>query len=224
MIMILLVDDNLKIRKLMEIYLNKEGYGVVHAENGRDALDKLEENFISLIIVDIMMPEMDGFQLVYELRQNGYDLPILMITAKESFLDKKKGFEIGADDYMTKPVDFNEMLLRVNALLRRAKISKDKRISIGHIELNYQSLEVITEEKTWLLPKKEFYLLYKLLSYPNKIFTRQELMDEIWGFNSEADERTVDVHIKRLREKFSDINEFELITIRGLGYKAMKKV
>lgn len=166
---------------------------------------------------------MDGYELVEELRTANYNLPILMVTAKNTYPDKKMGFELGADDYMTKPIDMDELVLRVKALLRRSKISTDKHIDIGDIIIDYEALEVRTPTDTISLPKKEFYLLYKLLSYPNKIFTRQELMDDIWGFDSEADERTVDVHIKRLREKFKDIEEFEIITIRGLGYKGVHK-
>ena len=220
---ILLVDDNEKIRKLMEIYLVKDGFSVFHGENGQDALDILDHTKIDLIVADIMMPKMDGYELVKELRDAGYDLPILMVTAKDTYPDKKKGFELGADDYMTKPIDMEEMILRVRALLRRSKISLDKCIKIGDILLDYESMEVRTASETILLPKKEFYLLYKLLSYPKKIFTRRELMDDIWGFDSEADERTVDVHVKRLREKFGDLEEFEIITIRGLGYRGIHK-
>lgn len=220
---ILIVDDNEKIRKLIEIYLNREGFKVFHGEDGGAALNILDDIKIDLIIADIMMPIMDGYELVEELRAANYNLPILMVTAKNTYPDKKMGFELGADDYMTKPIDMDELVLRVKALLRRSKISIDKYIGIGDIIIDYEALEVRTPTDTILLPKKEFYLLYKLLSYPNKIFTRQELMDDIWGFDSEADERTVDVHIKRLREKFKDIEEFEIITIRGLGYKGVHK-
>lgn len=220
---ILLVDDNKKIRKLMEIYLVKDGFNVFHGENGEDALDVLDNTKIDLIVADIMMPKMDGYELVKELRDSEYELPILMVTAKDTYPDKKMGFELGADDYMTKPIDMEEMVLRVRALLRRSKISLDKCIRIGEILLDYESMEVRTSSETILLPKKEFYLLYKLLSYPKKIFTRRELMDDIWGFDSEADERTVDVHVKRLREKFKDVEEFEIITIRGLGYRGIHK-
>jgi len=170
-----------------------------------------------------MMPIMDGYELVEALRDANYNLPIFMVTAKNTYTDKKIGFELGADDYMIKPIDMEELVLRVRALLRRSKISIDRYINIGDITLDYESMEVRIRTDTILLPKKEFYLLYKLLSYPNRIFTRQELMDDIWGFESEADERTVDVHIKRLREKFKDIEEFEIITIRGLGYRGVHK-
>lgn len=220
---ILIVDDNEKIRILIEIYLKREGFKVFHGENGEVALDILDGIKIDLIIADIMMPIMGGYELVEELRTANYNLPILMVTAKNTYPDKKIGFELGVDDYMIKPIDMDELILRVKALLRRSKISTDNYIEIGDITIDYDALGVRTPTGNILLPKKEFYLLYKLLSYPNKIFTRQELMDDIWGFDSEADERTVDVHIKRLREKFKDFEEFEIITIRGLGYKGVHK-
>lgn len=220
---ILIVDDNEKIRKLIEIYLIREGFKVFHGEDGEAALEILDEVKIDLIIADIMMPIMDGYELVEALRKANYNLPILMVTAKNTYPDKKMGFELGVDDYMIKPIDMDELVLRVKALLRRSKISIDKYIDIGDIRIDYEALEVRMPMSTILLPMKEFYLLYKLLSYPNKIFTRQELMDDIWGFDSEADERTVDVHVKRLREKFKDVGEFEIITIRGLGYKGVYK-
>ena len=223
MVNILLVDDHENIRKLMEIYLKREGYNVLHAENGKQALDVLDNTVADLVIADIMMPEMDGYELTRSLRNANFTMPILMVTARDTFPDKKRGFELGADDYMTKPVDMEELALRVKALLRRSKISSEKQIILGNVILDYESLEVRTPDENLELPKKEFYLLYKLLSYPKKIFTRQELMDDIWGLDSEADERTVDVHIKRLREKFGDIPEFEIITIRGLGYKGVIK-
>lgn len=221
---VLLVDDNEKIRKLMEIYLRRDGHSVLHANNGKEALEVLDSVLSDLIVADVMMPEMDGFELVRSIRDAGFDMPVLMVTARDTFPDKKKGFDLGADDYMTKPVDMDELVLRVKALLRRSRISSDKRIVLGNVVLDYESLEVRTPEENAVLPKKEFYLLYKLLSYPKKIFTRQELMDEVWGLDSEADERTVDVHIKRLREKFAGLAEFEIVTIRGLGYKGVIKV
>jgi DNA-binding response OmpR family regulator len=219
---ILVVDDNYRIRELMEIYLRRDGFEVLHADHGLAALDVLAANHVDLLIADIMMPEMDGYELTHDLRQAGYNLPILMVTARESYSDKKQGFESGADDYMTKPVDMEEMVLRVKALLRRARIVAENKICIGKVELDYETLEVRVNGQAQLLPRKEFYLLYKLLSYPRRIFTRQELLDEIWGLESEVDERTVDVHIKRLREKFSGLKEFDIVTVRGLGYKAEK--
>ena len=221
---ILVVDDNESIRKLITTFLTADGYKVFTASNGLEALDVIDKEHFDLMIADIMMPGMDGYTLTNELRSSDYNLPILMITAKESFEDKKKGFLVGTDDYMVKPIDFDEMLLRVSALLRRAKISNEHKIVIGDVTLDYETLTVKSKDKEVLLPKKEFLLLFKLLSYPKKIFTRQDLMDEIWGMDNDTDERTVDVHIKRLREKFEDFGEFEIITVRGLGYKAVKNV
>ena len=220
MFQILIVDDNDSIRNLMKTYLVRDGYNVLSASDGLEALDILDKEHIDLMIADIMMPNMDGFTLTKELRDSNYNFPILMVTAKESFEDKKTGFQVGTDDYMVKPIDFDEMLLRVSALLRRAKISNDHRIIIGDIVLDYDLLTVKTKSEEILLPKKEFLILFKLLSYPKKIFTRQDLMDEIWGLDNETDVRTVDVHIKRLREKFDELEEFKIITVRGLGYKA----
>lgn len=222
MLNILVVEDNESIRKLIITYLQRDGYHTFSAADGLEALQIIDEGHIDLMISDIMMPNMDGYTLTEELRASNYDFPILMITAKERIEDKKKGFLAGTDDYMVKPIDFDEMLLRVSALLRRAKIYNEKRIVVGDISLDYETLTVTTKTDSILLPQKEFYLLFKLLSYPTKIFTRQDIMDEIWGFDTETDERTVDVHIKRLRDKFDDLNQFKIITIRGLGYKVEK--
>lgn len=220
MFKILAVDDNETIRKLIATYLLREGYQVFLASDGIEALDILDREHIDLMIADIMMPNMDGYTLTQELRAARYYFPILMITAKGSIEDKKKGFMSGTDDYMVKPIDFDEMLLRVSALLRRAKISNEHKIKINDIVLDYDTLTVSANGEDVLLPKKEFQLLFKLLSYPKKIFTRQDLMDEIWGFDNETDERTIDVHIKRLRERYSEIKDFKIITVRGLGYRA----
>lgn len=216
---ILVADDNDSIRKLIITYLQREGYNTFAASDGLEALAVLDQEPIDLMIADIMMPHMDGYTLTEELRSSGFHLPILMITAKESIQDKRKGFLAGTDDYMVKPIDFDEMLLRVAALLRRAKISNEHKIVVGDVVLDYETLTVTVKSEAILLPKKEFYLLFKLLSYPKKIFTRQDLMDEIWGYDNETDERTVDVHIKRLREKFDRLEEFKIVTVRGLGYK-----
>lgn len=188
------------------------------------ALEILDIQHIDLIISDIMMPNMDGYELTKSLREASFNIPILMVTAKESFEDKEKGFLVGADDYMVKPINMDEMILRVAALLRRAKISTEHKLNVGDVVLDYESLTVTTKDKNYELPKKEFYLLFKLLSYPKKIFTRQQLMDEIWGMDTDIDARTVDSHIKKLRKKFEDIEEFKIITIRGLGYKVEKYV
>ena len=224
MLNILVVEDDKNLRKLMTAVLLKNNYNVLTAEDGIKALDIMESSHVDLLISDIMMPNMDGYELTGLIRDANYTLPILMITAKETLDDKKKGFSVGTDDYMVKPIDMDEMLLRVAALLRRSRIMNENRLEINDVVLDYNALTVTRNGESILLPKKEFYLLFKLLSYPKQIFTRSQLMDEIWGMDSEADERTVDVHIKRLREKFADFPEFDIVTVRGLGYKAEKKI
>lgn len=219
---ILVVEDNENLRRLLCTVLTKNGYNATGAENGIAALDVLGKEYVDLIISDIMMPNMDGYELTKTLRDAKYNIPILMVTAKESFKDKQQGFLVGTDDYMVKPINVDEMILRVGALLRRAQIVNERKITCGDTVLDYDSLTVYQNESSFVLPQKEFYLLYKLIFYPNKIFTRHQLMDEIWGMDSETDERTVDVHINRLRERFKDSCDFEIVTVRGLGYKAMK--
>ena len=218
---IMIVEDDANQRKLMQSVLEQYGYTVTQADNGQDALDVLDKKHVDLIILDIMMPKMDGFEFTSTLRQSGCNIPILMVSAKQSPVDKRKGFIIGTDDYMTKPVDEEEMVLRVGALLRRSKIANERKLSLGHTTLYYDSLTVACGNDVQELPQKEFLLLFKLLSYPGKIFTRRQLMDEIWDMESESDERTVDVHISRLREKFRACPDFEIVTVRGLGYKAV---
>ena len=221
---ILISEDDHSLRTLMRAYLEQEGYKVYLAADGREALTILENTHIDLAICDLMMPFLDGFQLTEQLRQANFTLPILVVTAREGLEDKKRAFALGTDDYMVKPVDMNEMIWRVGALLRRAQIVNEHKLTIGNVVLDYDALTVTSEKETLELPRKEFYLLYKLLSYPKKIFTRQQLMDEIWGMDAKTDERTVDVHIKRLREKLGDLEEFKIITVRGLGYKAERYV
>lgn len=220
MVSILIVEDNKNLGLLISDRLEQEGYKIFREDNGERALKIIENNKIDLIITDIMMPIMNGYELVKILRKLDYNMPILMITAKDSFEDKEIGFRLGVDDYMTKPININEMVLRVSALLRRAKIVAKNSLNIGDITLDLESLTVKVEDTIYELPKKEFYLLYKLLSYPKKIFTRQQLLDDIWGLYIDVDERTVDSHIKKLRNKFNDRDEFKIITVRGLGYKA----
>lgn len=219
---IMVVEDNDNTRKLMEAVLLENGYKPILARDGLEALDILDKQHIDLIVLDIMMPNMNGYELTKELREAKFNLPILMVTAKESPSDKKQGFIFGTDDYMVKPVDEEEMVLRIAALLRRSKIASEHKLVFGETQLNYDELTVKQKGKIELLPQKEFKLLFKLLSYPNKIFTRRQLMDEIWGMDSDTDGRTVDVHINRLREKFKDTEDFQIITVRGLGYKAVK--
>lgn len=218
---ILVVEDDFNLSSLYQTVLKNSGFGVLTARNGIEALSIFEDHIISLVITDIMMPDMDGYELAKLIRISNLTIPILMITAKESFPDKKKGFQTGADDYMVKPVDLNEMILRVEALLRRSKIVHDQKITIGSTEFDLKGHTVTHHLEQIELPKKEFYLLYKLIAYPNQIFTRQQLMEEIWGLDSNSDERTIDVHIKRIREKFMSNNDFEIVTMRGLGYKVI---
>lgn len=218
---ILIVEDDENLSLLYQSALKNERFEVFRAMNGVDALNILDKQFIDLIISDIMMPDMDGYELAESLREAGYDLPILFITAKDSFEDKKRGFTIGIDDYMVKPIDVNEMILRVDALLRRAQIVHTKELVVGKTRLDQETYQIKTSDQTETLPQKEFLLLYKLLAYPNKIFTRQQLMDEIWGLDSDTDERTIDVHIKRLRTRLEKNLDFSIETIRGLGYKAV---
>jgi len=222
MFQILVVEDNKSLLMLMKARLEQAGYKVLQAQNGQEALEILEDQQADLIISDIMMPLMDGFELIESLREANFNLPILMVTAKEGFEDKEKGFRLGTDDYMVKPIDMNEMILRVAALLRRAKITNEHKLVIGEIILDYDNLSINGPDLQLELPKKEFLLLFKLLSYPKRIFTRQQLMSEIWGLDTDIDERTVDSHIKKLRKKFENRPEFKIITIRGLGYKAEK--
>ena len=220
---ILVAEDDRELRKLFCTVLERNGYKAFPAVDGDEALEILDREYIDLLICDIMMPGVDGFELTKMLRESNYTIPVLMITAKGSFADKSQGFSSGADDYMVKPIDTNEMVLRVGALLRRARIVNERKIVVGNTVLEYDYLTVKNGETELSLPQKEFYILYKLISEPGHIFTRQQLMDEFWGMDSESDARTVDVHINRLREKFGDNEDFQIVTVRGLGYKAMKK-
>ena len=224
MVKVLIVEDNDKLRRMIDIYLNQNNFKTYTAKDGLEALDILDNNSIDLVICDIMMPNMDGFELIKELRTVYKELPIIIVTAKESKDDKMMGFKLGTDDYMIKPIDLEELLMRIQALLRRFNIKNEHKLKVGDVILDYDTLTVSKNGENIILPKKEFYLLYKLLSYPKRIFTRMELMDDIWGMNTNSDEQTVNVHIRRLREKFKDYDEFEIITIRGLGYKAENKI
>lgn len=224
MFSILVVDDDKNTRRLFQAVLENENYTVYTAENGEEALEVMDREHVDLVLLDIMMPKMDGYEFTKTLRAVDNNLPILMVSAKQLPGDKKKGFLVGTDDYMTKPIDEEEMLLRIRALLRRAKIANERKIIIGEVVLDYDSLTVTKGNQVMELPQKEFLLLYKLLSYPGKIFTRIQLMDEIWGASSGTGWETVTVHIGRLRKKFEDWEEFEIESVRGLGYKAIKKV
>ena len=220
---ILVVDDDKNTRRLFRAVLEEDGYTVSTAENGEEALFVMDREHIDLVVLDVMMPKMDGYEFTRTLREGKDNLPILMVSAKQLPEDKRKGFLVGTDDYMTKPIDEEEMLLRIKALLRRAQIATERRIVMGDVVLDYDAFSVTKKGETQVLPQKEFLLLYKLLSYPGKIFTRIQLMDEIWGADSETGWETVTVHIGRLRKRFDGWDEFEIRSIRGLGYKAVKK-
>lgn len=222
MLKILVAEDDRELCQLFTHVLTKNGYAVKGVSNGKEALDALDNDYYDLIISDIMMPEMDGYELVRSLRDSNINIPVMMITAKDTFDDMQKGFLSGSDDYMVKPVNVNEMVLRVQALLRRAQLIHDRRLAIGNTVLELDSLTVITEGESIILPQKEFMVLYKMASFPGKIFTRVQLMDEIWGYSSDSDSHTVDVHIGRLRDRFKDNKDFKIVTMRGVGYKVVK--
>lgn len=224
MFRILVVDDDKNTRLLLKAVLQAENYTVFTAENGENALEVMDQEHIDLVVLDIMMPKMDGYTFTKTLRETNNNLPILMISAKQLPEDKRKGFLVGTDDYMTKPIDEEEMLLRIKALLRRAQIANERKLALGDVVLDYDALTVTRGAEVQELPQKEFLLLYKLLSYPGKIFTRIQLMDEIWGADSDTGWETVTVHIGRLRRRFEGWNEFEIVSVRGLGYKAVKKI
>ena len=220
---ILVVEDNADLRELLCSALGESGYRAVGAENGEQALAVLADTVIDLIVADIMMPKMDGFELTKSLREADILCPLFVVTAREDYDALQRAFTLGADDYMVKPVNVNELLVRVKALLRRAKISAEKKIVVGSTVLDYEGMTVRTGGREMVLPLKEFNLLFKLLSYPGKIFTRRQLMDEIWGMDSETDDRTINTHVNRLRDKFENNPDFSIVTIRGLGYKAVKR-
>lgn len=219
MFSILVVEDDETLNKMMCTKLKQENFKTFSAFDGKQALEILDQEYIDLIISDIMMPKMNGYELTKELRDAFYVQPILMVTAKDQLEDMEQGFRAGTDDYMIKPINLKEMVLRVNALLRRSKIANEKRLVVGKTVLDYNEMSIHIGEEDFEIPPKEFYMLFLLLSNPNKIFTRLEILDEIWGMDSEVDERTVDSHIKKLRRRFENYPDFEITTIRGLGYK-----
>ena len=222
MFKILIVEDDQELRQLFGHVLLKNGYAVKEVSNGKEALDALGTDYYDLMIADIMMPLMDGFELVRSLRETGNGMPVLMITAKDAFDDMRVGFLSGTDDYMVKPININEMVLRVSALLRRAQMINERRQVLGNTILECDSLTVKTEAGSMILPQKEFMLLYKMASFPGRIFTRQQLMDDIWGYDTDSNPHTVDVHIGRLRDRFKDNMDFKIVTMRGVGYKVTK--
>ena len=219
---ILIAEDDAELRALFTHVLMRNGYEVTGVDNGLKVLEALRSEYYDLIISDIMMPVMDGYEMVRTLREKGMTLPVMMITAKDAFDDMRMGFSSGTDDYMVKPVNVNEMVLRVGALLRRAQMINDRRLTMGSTVMEIDSLNVSRGDESIVLPQKEFMLLYKMASYPGRIFTRQQLMDEIWGLSSGSDSHTVDVHIARLRERFRDNPDFQIVTMRGVGYKVVK--
>lgn len=221
MFQILVVEDDKNTSKLMKLILKRDGYNVYHASNGIEAFDVIDKQHIDLIVLDIMLPIMDGYEFTEQLRSCGDNTPILMVTAKDLPEEKCKGFLVGTDDYMVKPVNEEEMLLRIKALLRRSQIANEHKLKIGKVILDYDSFTVTRKDFTETIPQKEFLLLYKLLSYPNKIFTRLQLMDEIWGMESNTIDTTINVHITRLRRRFEQWPEFDIVAVRGVGYKAV---
>lgn len=222
MFKILIAEDDIELRHLFSHVLTKNGYSVKGVANGKEALDAIDCDYFDLIISDIMMPVLDGYELVRSLRESGNTTPVLMITAKGDFEDMRRGFVCGTDDYMIKPVNVNEMVLRVQALLRRAQMISERRQVVGNTVMEIDSLTVTTESESVILPQKEFMLLYKMAASPGKIFTRHQLMDDIWGYDNESDTHTVDVHIGRLRERFRDSQDFKIVTMRGVGYKVVR--
>ena len=222
MFKILVVEDDKELLSLFKHVLIKNGYDAVGAGNGQEALELLDGEYFDMIISDIMMPVMDGYELVRALREAGNSIPVMMITAKDAFDDMRLGFLSGTDDYMVKPINTNEMILRVGALLRRAQMINDRKLSFGETVLDCDSFTVTQAGESQVLPQKEFMLLYKMASYPGKIFTRRQLMDDIWGYDSDSDTHTVDVHINRLRERFRDNKDLSIVTMRGVGYKVVK--
>ena len=223
MLKILIAEDDRELRQLFSHVLMKSGYTVKGVSNGKEALEAIDNDYYDLIMSDIMMPVMDGYEFVSQLRSSGNTTPVIMITAKDAFDDMRIGFLSGTDDYMVKPINVNEMVLRVGALLRRAQMINERRQVIGDTVLECDSLTVTTESESVILPQKEFMLLYKMASYPGRIFTRQQLMDEIWGYSNESAPHTVDVHIGRLRERFRNSKDFKIVTMRGVGYKVVKQ-
>lgn len=222
MITILVVEDDENARLLTEAHLYKK-YNVVTCCNGEEALDIIYAQNIDIVIADLMMPKLDGFELIKELRENKNNIPVILLTAKNSIEDKTKGFEYGADDYLTKPVDYNELILRINALIRRANISNKDKIVIGKIEIDLGQYSFKYDDKIIELTKKEFDLLFKFISYPNKIFTKMQLIEEIWGYDSDVLEDSIKTYINKLRTKLVDVKEIEIVNLKGIGYKLVLK-
>ena len=216
---ILVAEDDRNTNRLICAVMRKMGHEPIAARDGQEALDLMDTDHPDLLVTDLMMPRLDGTGLVRELRDAGYDLPILMLTAKSAQADINDGFVVGADDYLTKPADLRELTLRVRALLRRARVVGDDKLRVGSATLDPGTLTVEASGRTVTLPKREFQLLFKLLSNPGRTFTRMQLLDEVWGWDTESSESTVNVHVNRLRTRFADWNEFSIVTVRGIGYR-----
>lgn len=223
MFKVLIAEDDRELLRLFEHVLARNGYGTRGVTNGKEALDALASEYYDVVISDIMMPVMDGYEFVRALRESGNNTPVMMITAKDAFDDMRLGFLSGSDDYMIKPVNVNEMVLRVGALLRRSQMISERRQTLGSTVLECDTFTVVRDGEGTVLPQKEFLLLYKMASYPGRILTRQQLMDDVWGYGAGSDTHTVEVHIGRLREKFKDSPDFEIVTMRGVGYKVVRK-
>lgn len=223
MMKIIIAEDDKELRRLFAHVLLKNGYIVKEVSNGKQVLDALDNEYYDLIISDIMMPELDGYELVSQLRESGNTTPVMMITARDAFDDMRLGFLSGTDDYMIKPINVNEMVLRVGALLRRARMINDRRLVCGGTVLECDSLTATFNGESMIMPQKEFMLLYKMASFPGRIFTRQQLIDDIWGYDTDSDTHTVDVHIGRLRERLRENTDLKIVTIRGVGYKVVKQ-
>ena len=223
MFKILVVEDEINLNKTVCSFLNHSGYEAIGCLNVNDAYDALEENVIDLIVSDIMMPGIDGFEFATSVRELNEDIPILFMTARDDIASKQRGFRIGVDDYMVKPIDFDELFLRIGALLRRAKIAANRKLEIGKFVMDADEHTVYLDDEEISLTNREFSILYKLLSYPKKTFTRTQLMDEFWDADTETAPRAVDVYMTKLRAKLSECDDFELVTVHGLGYKAVLK-
>ncbi len=222
---VLVVEDDANILKLMSIRLKKSGFNVLQAENAKEALDVIHSGDADIMVADVMMPGMDGFRLVEKIREEGNRMPIILATAKESLEDKKEGFNCGADDYMVKPIEHEELVLRINALIKRADFRREKKLTVGSVTLDYEKLSVYNDKgEEAQLSKKEFLILFRLISYPEKIFTKSQLMDEFWGYESDTYSDTVKVHINRIRNKIAKFPEIDVVTVRGLGYRGIKNV
>ncbi|SFG02782.1 DNA-binding response regulator, OmpR family, contains REC and winged-helix (wHTH) domain [Lachnospiraceae bacterium C7] len=220
MVKILLVEDEKAVRTLTKVKLRNK-YEIIEATDGIDALSKLEQTQVDIMIVDVMMPRMDGYEFIKEAREAGDNTPIIMLTAMDSFAHKKKGYNLGIDEYLTKPIDYEELTWHIEAILRRAKINSESQIQVGDFKISEKEMKATWKDKDIILTEKEFKLIYKLLSYPGVLFTKQQIMDDIWGYDTEADYNSIKTYINRIRKKLDGCDEFQIVSIRGIGYKAV---